>query len=1492
MKVKPIRDPVAGERVVAVSPEMAPTVRSEWHRRLNLYPGRTLSHRALTVEQEQRAGRLATHGQRLSPGVISGLEVDLELDDGDGGNRVFVVAPGHGLTATGEDVALPRPLRVDVNAVPVYSATLPIGEATLPPGPAAGFLVLQPVVAELDDELTSDDPCEEDEQNYAFEDWQRVDGCRLVFFPWPDNFTALPAFGERWRNRIAYAIFDGERRAGPDDLLPWEEAGVPIAVVAYEVAGQPLFVDRAAVVRAGGKPKRRTQLLSGTGNPFLWQARIQQFAEQVAEADPQLPIADLAAQLRYLPPVGLLPKHAIDARQQRDHFFPPTYHVTALPVPEEQLDVAVEASAALRPFDTFTPDQVQVLVPVPEIWYEPRLLEIEQVDPEFAETIDRFVLRRARWLRRRDDLRIRAAQLRQSLRGGPPALFALDRADDELPATTRAQLTGGPPPFNMPPNSVLYLEVRGEPQQISFTERNVADLSEVTTDELNELLRVAGVPVFAAVEPTSGRLVLSTTAFGDTKLTVVEGDQSAHKALGFKAGDGSAGSIDPTNPLDPEDPQLSVPEQTYGTAANRGAGGLIVQAIEALRKELRLATPIRRETLVPISKPPDKIPAKYASRVRYDQNRRALAFTGRMTRQEYAELHEAAESPEVAGVFDQLFAGSQGDELSELDRLGLEGFMDLLQGKIDRANDTIDLGFLRVQTDIYRIRQSILGVGAATRLATSPMLAGIAKGDTAVATRESLSRFLESTKDKRVDPTSPNNQIPTPTPDFFRAGAIEFEPRSLSGAQEIDAASREPSGEKFAPETSSRGMGTFGPTAARFDPTTQFDPQRLGGAIFDPTTQFDPQRLGGAVFDPIRQRDAERLINEAIRQPTPVEITPTRTPSPRISLETAQFQSPFVTAAEIFRDPSKDDIVEQPPIIGKAYDFRTTTIAERLEKSESLEAKAFTVSSKYAVVNNLSGLDLNLDDLKVPGFLETNPNGQRVPVERDFWTIKTQGLAGQILQGVHDPDPVNGDEAAFFATGIKAIDYSVAMMRVIEGRIQSYKNALELCRKTLATIRDLLAQLDRRLSVIGGELAEARHDVAVARALLAEEQSRVAAINQRRDTIIAEQVRYLVFQRPRTTELRRDTPIRSVDPGAVEPVLPACLNSRVVVPPPLRAMVDLLREVPLNWFPRLPLILDQLDRLPALQSTFHSAKLRAQTHAPGAQVASQVMSGSGKLGQSISNVFVAQQQLVSQYRAEAAQFDLARLNGQSWQAIRNQAGAMISLGDLIDADHGRSDVAQRASIELNNMAQVATCLYSMFAEVLPVIRLDWAERLSQYDRAVDLRNLSSLPRWGEIELLDRRAMQALVDWLFQQIESRQSQAVALLNDLIRICILLASHAPVNAIVAGRVTQPTIVTAGSRVEVTVDLSKVHIGMSVLLYNGPSIVARGVVEDLTTGKVAARVLQITTASAAQASVQLDRDAQVQFSDATTLDRTAAGSTLLSQAVQQASPRSGRR
>src|SRR5262249_26288175 len=146
------------------------------------------------------------------------------------------------------------------------------------------------------------------------------------------------------------------------------------------------FLDRASVTRPGGRAHSRSRPANrlatgadtaalyppGAGTMSLWRARVDQFAEQIGgleETDPSRQVSSF----QLLPPAGLLPRAALDFltttqaqalpsltpgvapdRASVSRFFPPSFAVEAVPLPLEDLDAALAASAPLAPFDLAT----------------------------------------------------------------------------------------------------------------------------------------------------------------------------------------------------------------------------------------------------------------------------------------------------------------------------------------------------------------------------------------------------------------------------------------------------------------------------------------------------------------------------------------------------------------------------------------------------------------------------------------------------------------------------------------------------------------------------------------------------------------------------------------------------------------------------------------------------------------------------------------------------------------------------------------------------------------------------------------------------------------------------------------------------------------------------------------------------------------------------------------------------------------------------------
>jgi hypothetical protein len=226
---------------------------------------------------------------------------------------------------------------------------------------------------------------------------------------------------------------------------------VPIGLVACASDWTPLFLDRASVVRSGGRA--RYGRMGGAADslgihwrlPALWQARFEQLAEQIAAAgDPAPDAATLAADYVRLPPFGLLPAHVVDLDTLSSAFFPANFTLDAAPLPSEQLDAALAEAASLAPLDLALGERVRLLVPVPQSVFEPRLLIREVIDPEFATTLAAFQLQRSRALGARQGLRTRASVLARAISGKALTVPAIADDPEALEAETLAPW--GPPP--------------------------------------------------------------------------------------------------------------------------------------------------------------------------------------------------------------------------------------------------------------------------------------------------------------------------------------------------------------------------------------------------------------------------------------------------------------------------------------------------------------------------------------------------------------------------------------------------------------------------------------------------------------------------------------------------------------------------------------------------------------------------------------------------------------------------------------------------------------------------------------------------------------------------------------------------------------------------------------------------------------------------------------------------------------------------------------
>lgn len=1431
MSIKAITRPLPGERVLSLSPDSPLAAAQTWLRRPNLFPGRALTAPTLEARSRWAAGRIAQRGQAYTAGVVQGLEVGFETRAVEGAVRANVrvqISAGRGLAASGEDVVLMQDIEADLWALPVVAPPAvfegggfgaggvlqpreirsTLGEllARTPGLPRAGVLVLQAVTVERAD-IDAEDPCDRcgcAEGNVAYEDWRYADATRLLWYVWPQDWAALPPAGEAFRNRLAHLVFEAERRLAADAVLPWEEFGVPVAVFGMDAAFLPQFADRATVARQGGRARHsrlqlggaRARLAASARLPALWQAQIEQLAEQIAASADTSPAA-LARQFERLPPCGLLPREVVDLATRRSAFFPAGFDLDAVPVPLEQLDLAIRESAGLAPLDFARGERLRVLVPVSQASYEPRLLLRETLAPEFQQTLDRFVLDRARALAGRQGLRLKAAVLLRAMRGEAPPVPAI--ADDPQALEPESIAAWGPPPGNGGHRAALrsgvhahgfagastplvalqadalyawvYLDPEHPPRTLMIEWRSGGaqrraywgeNLIELGTEGRTTRLRIGELP------PAGRWLRL------DVPAALLELQDRNVEGMSFLLYDGRA---------------------AYA-AAGRVSGGQELSWLDAAPPEGARADgdePFEslgvNELLAPFELRHGVVAAPAgATRVAADLSATQLELT---------------QNPMLQNLLSRA-------ERAQLVARGVEGFIAYLKSRADRADDIADTGFVKVQTDLYRLRQLVLNATDASRLAVSPALAGIAKAETAVATREDITKFLGTLRG-----TQSASTVGTATTAAATTENLSF----------------------------ARSMNTVDSTPERFAFLAQ------------------PRSFEGATL--------EMRTSEPLSTTTVTTKTTTR----------AQTDFSSILAGAVY---TPTDVAQANPLIGN-FNLRTLSIGERLQLPKAQEARDYATSTRHEAVFALLRLadELSAADGEVPGLFEDidvwglagdfgeSPEASTPPRRtlRQFIAPADNAPSRETLLGflLRPPQRLRFDEATHFSDSTELADRTVALLRQVEGRVARYRAVIALCETALNTLRGDLAAVGARERVWADALAEARHDVAVTRALIAEEQARLDAINARRAAVLDQEVRFLAFLRPRATDALAASVSRPLDPGLLEAPVPACLRSHADAPDELSDMLAVLREAPAAWFGQGRLSLGALDRVDLLLKAVQTAQLRAPMLVARAPTTVAAQGTSGLAG-GIARLQLAQKQSVGLARSAGLQLNLSRLGQLSWQGLHDQAANLVSLGDLMEGERG--PVSRQASAFFNRFEQITGCLHAGFSEVPPSIRLDWAETLSQFDVAPSLRNLASLARWSELAYADRRRMQGLVDWMFDQIETKDARAASLVNDLVRMCLLLASHAPIGRILAGRLPRPVLARPGLRIALlALDPARLRVGMQALVFRAERVVARAVVEDLG-AEVSARVIQVEGSELSLA--ETDR---VQFADAASLSLAAA-------------------
>jgi hypothetical protein len=754
---------------------------------------------------------------------------------------------------------------------------------------------------------------------------------------------------------------------------------------------------------------------------------------------------------------------------------------------------------------------------------------------------------------------------------------------------------------------------------------------------------------------------------------------------------------------------------------------------------------------------------------------------------------------------------------------GLQALITSLNARIARINDLLDTSFLTTQTDIYRYRQNVLGATAATTLATSPILANIATGETAAITAANLQGYLQTILGSSTTTSVGGTSTTTTTvPPVYHPPVIEPKPVGILA-----------------------GTLSHLPTAARPMVATR-----------------------AAVLNQTVSRVSETVSSEITAYKPITTAAPTLAASGLRSnlIDTVAFRSPTQILIPNQNTPvTTQTILDQSPLVGAQINLRTITVAERLQQSPSQEALFYSIANRLSFLQSLQALqtpggDPYLVTADLPLVVDGTPTGatpQGTPPATGnnapaplttsiyFYSAWQAGGTNQtnVVSAIQSPYLApDSSEATVFSVGIRVLEQHVTFLRALEARVQQYTTFVSLCQTALSNMQGDIQQAQTYLAQLNNNLHQQRQNVAFTTALLADEQARVASVNAQRQLVLTTQVQLIAYTRARTLQATDTAPSRQLLPASIANPVPATLQQTVAVPPELRELIAQLREAPVNWLPAAAAQVPRILRPMELQQFALNLQSRASMLLQSPRLPSSAAGQSGVYASSISRVYTANQSTFRSLIAQRTNFQPSTLNSMSWSSQVYTLQNYAALNDLIASEAAYTEVSNEVTLLIQQISNVATGLYTRVSAELPIDRLAWAEYLSGPGSSVALSSLAILPSWNTLGYADRQQMQMLVDWLFQQVDNTNPQATGFISDVVRTAILLASDVPVDNIIPAGILQRVRPILGTPIYLNLASDRIAAGMYVNLYSRATLAARAVVSDLDPSTVTANFTDV--------------------------------------------------
>ena len=186
--------------------------------------------------------------------------------------------------------------------------------------------------------------------------------------------------------------------------------------------------------------------------------------------------------------------------------------------------------------------------------------------------------------------------------------------------------------------------------------------------------------------------------------------------------------------------------------------------IQELLQTLLSQTPIDNDTVAVLDWPKGREIRETLGNdviVNYDYNTKLMTVKGVLSDEDRRklldfELDDKAAKTRIEVAVNDLYERSKDNTyLTILNTKGLQEFINFLESKVAQADDAVEFGFLQSRTSMYRVRQQVLGLEDASRLATSSTLADIATRESAYATQKDLSAYFLAAKGRQVAAPDP-----------------------------------------------------------------------------------------------------------------------------------------------------------------------------------------------------------------------------------------------------------------------------------------------------------------------------------------------------------------------------------------------------------------------------------------------------------------------------------------------------------------------------------------------------------------------------------------------------------------------------------------------------------------------------------------------------------------------------------------------------------------